>query len=175
MAEGLPATVYIFSDGKFPDVEGFSLGNLKPEFYPIGEPRAANLGITAFSTRRREDRHEQLQAFARIENFGPEPITAEVELWRGGSLADADKLELKAGGSGGVAFREIFVNLKRYAGGGLGFGRNLMRGSPAPETHHVVTFGHPGVAERIARVFVQSLLEELQALLHSRFSSFVPV
>jgi hypothetical protein len=124
VAEGLPATLYIFSDGKFPDVKGFSLGNLKPEFYPIGEPKAPNLGITAFSTRRREDRHEQLQAFARIENFGPELVTAEVELWRDGALADADKLELKAGGSGGVAFdlgdiHSAVLEMRARSGGAL--------------------------------------------------------
>ncbi len=104
VAEGLPSTVYIFSDGKFPDVEGFSLGNLKTEFWPIGEPQAPNVAITAFSTRRREDMKEQLQAFARLENFGAEAVTAEVELLRDGELLDADRVELARGGSGGVAF-----------------------------------------------------------------------
>ena len=39
--EVLPAKVFIFSDGKFPAVEGFSLGNLEPVFMPIGEPGIA--------------------------------------------------------------------------------------------------------------------------------------
>ena len=104
VAEGLPTTLYLFSDGKFPDVEGFSLGNLKPIFVPIGEPAEPNVGITAFSTRRREDNKEMLQAFARLENFGPEPVTAEVELFKDDALVDAGKVELKAGGAGGIVF-----------------------------------------------------------------------
>ncbi len=104
VAEGLPAALYIFSDGKFPDVEDFSLGNLQPVFVPIGEPDAPNVGIVSFSTRRREDKKDQIQAFAQLENFGPEPVTAEVELYRDDSLLDADKVELKPHGSGGVVF-----------------------------------------------------------------------
>ncbi|MBI3839985.1 MAG: VWA domain-containing protein [Planctomycetia bacterium] len=104
VAEGLPATLYIFSDGKFPDVDGFSLGNLQPVFVPIGQNEAPNVGIVSFSTRRREDKKDQFQAFARLENFGPEAVTAEVELFRDDSLLDADKVELKPHGSGGVVF-----------------------------------------------------------------------
>ena len=49
MVEPQPATVYIFSDGRFEDVKGFSLGNLKPFYIPIGSFEAKNLAITAFS------------------------------------------------------------------------------------------------------------------------------
>ena len=50
VAEPLPAKLYIFSDGRFPDVRGFSLGNLEPFFIPIGDAEAANVGIVGFST-----------------------------------------------------------------------------------------------------------------------------
>ncbi len=124
VAEGMPATLYIFSDGKFPDVEGFSLGNLEPQFWPIGQPLSRNVGITAFSTRRREDKKDQLQAFARLRNFGPELVTAEVELLRDGELLDADKVEMKPGGSGGVVFElgdmhEGALTLRTRQGGAL--------------------------------------------------------
>ena len=54
VVEAQPATVYIFSDGRFEDVKGFSLGNLKPTILPIGSLEAKNLAITAFTTRRSE-------------------------------------------------------------------------------------------------------------------------
>ncbi len=104
VVEGLPATLYILSDGRFPDVTGFSLGNLTPVYVPIGEPAAPNVGIVAFSTRRREDKQDQMQAFGRLENFGPEDVTADVELYRDDSLVDASQVELKAHESGGVVF-----------------------------------------------------------------------
>ncbi len=74
-AEALPATIYIMSDGRFPDVQGFSLGNLKPVYVPIGEPTARNAGITAFSVRRKDEKADELQAFAQIENPGKAPLT----------------------------------------------------------------------------------------------------
>ncbi len=70
VADPMPAKLYIFSDGRFPDVRGFSLGNLEPQFVPIGEPDAANIGIVSFTTGRNENHPEQLQAFARLESHG---------------------------------------------------------------------------------------------------------
>src|SRR5262249_54758603 len=99
-----PATLYIFSDGRFADVDKFSLGNLTSIFVPIGAADAANVGITAFSTRRREDKKDELQAFGRIENFGPQPLAVEVDLYYNDALLDSSTVELKPGGSGGVVF-----------------------------------------------------------------------
>ena len=50
----MPASLYIFSDGRFGPVAGFALGNLDAKFVPIGSPDARNVGITAFSVRRNE-------------------------------------------------------------------------------------------------------------------------
>ena len=44
MAEPIPATMYIFSDGRFRDVQAFSLGDLKPVFVPLGDPSAGKPG-----------------------------------------------------------------------------------------------------------------------------------
>lgn len=99
-----PATLYLFSDGRFPKVDDTKLADLKPVYVPIGEYEPPNVGITALNTRRREDKREQLQAFARLENFGPEAVTLEVELLRDGTLVDAQRVELAARGSSGVVF-----------------------------------------------------------------------
>ena len=79
-AEAMPADLYIFSDGQFGPVTGFSLGNLAPVFVPIGETRAANVGILALSVGRNEMKPDQVQALARVRNFGTEPATVELDL-----------------------------------------------------------------------------------------------
>ncbi len=99
-----PATLYLFSDGNFPDVAGKLLSNLNPIFVPIGAYEPPNVAITAFNTKRREDHHERLQAFGRLENFGPEQVAVEVELHRDGALLDAQQLQIAARASSGVVF-----------------------------------------------------------------------
>jgi hypothetical protein len=103
-ASGMPATVYLFSDGRFADVNDFRLGNLTPVYVPIGAVEPANVGITAFTVRRREDKREQSQAFGQIENFGPQDLTVEAELYLNDALLDSRSLPLKARASGGLAF-----------------------------------------------------------------------
>lgn len=104
VAEAQPASVLVFSDGRFSDVRGFSLGNLTPVYKPIGNPEAGNLGITAFSVRRNESHPEQLQAFARLENFSAQPQTIAVELKLDGKLINADRFEVAAEEARGVSF-----------------------------------------------------------------------
>lgn len=104
LAEPVPATMYIFSDGKFRDVQGFSLGALKPVFVPLGDPSAGNLAIVAFSVRRNDDRPDRLQAFGRIENFGSEDAQTMAELYLDGALIDASQMQVKARDGTGVAF-----------------------------------------------------------------------
>lgn len=102
--EPLSATVYLLSDGNFPDLTEFPLGNLSVVYVPIGEPTAANVGITVFSAERNAERPERMQAFARLENFGPEAVQTPVRLLIDGTLADADTVSLAAHGSGGTVF-----------------------------------------------------------------------
>jgi hypothetical protein len=113
VAEALPATVFIFSDGKFDDARDFNLGNLTPVFTPIGTPETSNVAIVAFSVRRHETRPAELQAFARLQNFGSEEVhlSMELEMDADGSgtqfksqLIDADETTIAAGEARGVAF-----------------------------------------------------------------------
>ena len=103
-AEGLPATAYIFSDGRFPDVDDLALGNLHAVYVPIGDSQAVNLAVTALDTRRRETASDHAQAFARLENFGPQEVTVEAELWRDGHLADAQRVPISPRVAAGAAF-----------------------------------------------------------------------
>ena len=103
-AEALPATVYILSDGRFDDISNFSWGNLQLIYLPIGRDEAANVAILAFSVRRHETRHDRLQAFARIENFGVGDVSLTATLRLDGEVIDASKVELEAGQVEGVVF-----------------------------------------------------------------------
>ncbi|MFH1921504.1 MAG: VWA domain-containing protein [Planctomycetota bacterium] len=104
VAEPLPATLYLFSDGKFPDVSDFRLGNLDPVYTPIGSEDAANVGIEAFSVRRHVSDPALLQAFARVGNFGPQDVSVPVELRLEGRVVDADEVSIPAGQTRSVAF-----------------------------------------------------------------------
>jgi hypothetical protein len=105
VADAKPATLYIFSDGKFPDVKDFSLGNLDPIYEPIGTETAKNVAIAAFTTARHEVNTDLLQAFGRLENFGLEPVSVEVELLVNDELVDAQRIEnIEPGSSEGLAF-----------------------------------------------------------------------
>lgn len=103
-AEPMPATLYVYSDGKFADVQGFSLGHLAPVFVPLGDKAAENQGIVAFGVRRNEERAEKLQAFGRVENFGDQEHRLGADLLLNGRQIDAAQLVIKPHDSAGVAF-----------------------------------------------------------------------
>ncbi len=86
--------LYIFSDGRFPEVGGFSLGNLRPLFLPLGSFEGQNLAITAFNTRRNEERPELQQAFVQVANFSGKEQTAVVEIYVEDRLVDAAELTI---------------------------------------------------------------------------------
>ncbi len=97
VAEAMPATLYIFSDGKFEPTTD-PLGNLFPMYKPIGTSGASNVGIMVFNVRRNEAKPDQLQAFAQVRNFGSEPASVELELWVDDELnIDAKRTTIAAG------------------------------------------------------------------------------
>ncbi len=104
VVEAQPATVYIFSDGRFENVKGFSLGNLKPYYIPLGSLEAKNLAITAFTTRRGDAHPERRQAFVQVANFTEAAHKATVELQLDGSFLDAKEVDVPANESAGVVF-----------------------------------------------------------------------
>jgi hypothetical protein len=103
VAGALPATLYLVSDGGFQPVVGFSLGNLDPQFLPIGTA-VDNVGIVAFTTERNAEKQDQVQAFARLENSSAQETTVDVTLHRGQQLLDAQQVKLPPRGTGGARF-----------------------------------------------------------------------
>ncbi len=104
VADALPASLYIYSDGGFPKINEFELGNLNPEYVPIGKPETDNVGILAFTVQRNEEVASQVQAFARIANTGPSNQSIVASLYLGDALLDAANVTIKSHEEAGVNF-----------------------------------------------------------------------
>ena len=104
VAEAMPANLYVISDGGFNQSQ-FQLGNLNPKFIPIGKGSVKNVGVLAFTAERNLEKTEQVEAFARIRNFGEEPVTVTASLSLNGNLVDASEVQLEADGESGATFQ----------------------------------------------------------------------
>jgi hypothetical protein len=103
VAEAQPATIYVISDGGFAPPE-FQLGNLTPHYLPIGNEVVDNVAIVAFTAERNSEKPDQVEAFARIKNFGSAAVTVTASLTLDEQLADAKLVQLEPGGERGVPF-----------------------------------------------------------------------
>ncbi len=104
VAEAMPANLYVISDGGFNQSQ-FQMGNLNPQFIPIGNAEVKNVGILAFTAERNLEKPEQVEAFARIRNFGSEPVTVTASLSLNNNLVDASEVKLEADGESGATFQ----------------------------------------------------------------------
>ena len=105
--DALPATLVVFSDGRFRTVPRFNMGNLSPVYVSIGSQDAANIGISAFSSGVSPEYPDRLQLFVQLHNFGPEDHQATLDLYLRNpneNLLDSDALDIPAGGERGVEF-----------------------------------------------------------------------
>lgn len=93
-----PATMYVFSDGGFSSIPDFRQGTLTTRYVKVGDDAADNIAISGFSTERNPE-NGKLQAFARVENYGPKEVTTDVSLFVNGEFRDAKRAELPARGT----------------------------------------------------------------------------
>jgi len=71
--------IFLYSDGRALDSASLTtLGKIK--FQQLGSEQTANAAIVALSAKRNYERPTEVQVFARLNNFGPEPIEADVNL-----------------------------------------------------------------------------------------------
>ncbi len=103
VAEAVPASLYILSDGGFGTPQ-LDLGNLSAENLPIGSESPNNVAILAFTVERNMESNGQIEAFARIQNFGSEPVQTQASLSIDGKFVDASNVEIDGNSSTGVSF-----------------------------------------------------------------------
>jgi hypothetical protein len=68
-AEGIPTTLHVFTDGRFPDVPDFALGNLQARYHSVGSEQVENLGIVACSATRSQNDPNAVQVLVGVRNF----------------------------------------------------------------------------------------------------------
>lgn len=105
VAEAIPATAYLLSDGAFGDLGELDVGKLNIQYIPIGEPKTPNMGILSFAVQRDENDANKLEAFARVINHGQEDVTFSASLELDGKLIDAAEGDIKAGSEFGLVFQ----------------------------------------------------------------------
>lgn len=103
VAEAIPATLYIISDGGFAAPQ-LDLGNLTAEFFSIGTETPSNVAILGFTVDRNVEKPGKVEAFARLYNFGLEPVTVSASLSLNGELIDSSDLRLDPESGDGVTF-----------------------------------------------------------------------
>jgi hypothetical protein len=104
VADAVPATVYLLSDGGFGDLGDFDIGKLQIQYIPIGEPTTANVGIVSFAVQRSEDKENQLEAFARIMNHGNSQVSFTASLELDEKLLDASTVTIEPNAEAGLLF-----------------------------------------------------------------------
>lgn len=107
VAEAQPADLFIYSDGCFPELNEFSLGNLTPHFVSVGTQQVNNLAITEFSTQRDVDATNRVEVFAKVVNLGTGSSKTEVELKMDGELVDAALVSLDPDAEQGLSFELV--------------------------------------------------------------------
>jgi len=86
--------VYLYSDGRVLDGDRVSVqGNL--HYQQLGSQTTGNIAIVAMSAKRDYQQPTQVQVFARLANFGPEPVTdVQVQLSVDGKVRSSGKVNL---------------------------------------------------------------------------------
>jgi hypothetical protein len=75
-----PPDVFVYSDGRVLDANELSIKG-KVTYEKIGTDQAGNIAVVSLSAKRNYERPTEVQVFARLADYGPEPVTADVELW----------------------------------------------------------------------------------------------
>jgi hypothetical protein len=82
--------VWIYSDGRVSDAQDLSIrANLNYDM--IGTPDVGNIAIVALSAKRNYENPTKVQVFARLADYGPKPVNAQVQLSVG--ITDPDHPE----------------------------------------------------------------------------------
>ena len=72
-------TVFVYSDGRIADAKELSV-QADIRYTKIGRDDTSNIAVVSLSAKRNYERPTEVQVFARLANFGPEPISTDVQL-----------------------------------------------------------------------------------------------
>ena len=72
-------TVFVYSDGRITDAKDLSV-QADLQYTRIGREDTPNIAIVSLSAKRNYEHPTDVQIFARLANFGPEPVTTDVQL-----------------------------------------------------------------------------------------------
>jgi Ca-activated chloride channel homolog len=97
------AEVHLFSDGALGNLDEFGLRDLPLVYHRVGE-RVRNAAITGLEVRAHPEDPSRRAVFASLQNFGPEPVNAIVELRFEDQLVEARPVSLPATNSAAVIF-----------------------------------------------------------------------
>src|SRR5215213_9629218 len=82
-----PPDIHVYSDGRVYDEKELAVqGNVV--FEKIGSDESGNIGVVALSAKRNYENPVQVQVFARLANFGPQPVETYVNLTLDGEKVD---------------------------------------------------------------------------------------
>ncbi|HJT78907.1 MAG TPA: VWA domain-containing protein [Gemmataceae bacterium] len=106
--EGIPTQVHLFSDGRFPDVPDFTLGNLNLHFHSVGKAgpeNVDNVGLVTFNASRDEKDPSKVQVLVGVRNYRakPVPVRVQLEVRQGGELKDFQQQAARPLGQGPAA------------------------------------------------------------------------
>lgn len=77
--------IFVYSDGRISDVKDLSVrGDVK--FIQIGHDDTPNIAIVSLNATRNYERPTQVQVFAQLANYGPDPVTTDVQISAGGHI-----------------------------------------------------------------------------------------
>ncbi|MCA9105056.1 MAG: BatA and WFA domain-containing protein [Planctomycetales bacterium] len=119
LAEALSAKLVLLTDGGWQAPSDFALGNLIPEYVPIGRERpASNVGIVAFTTAENPEQPGSLQVFAQLLNSGPKETAVDLRLEMDDRLLDArNDFSIPSGATRSLTF-DIATSLEDSVVGG---------------------------------------------------------
>ena len=109
-AEALPATLFIFSDGRVRSRPKFQMGNLEPVYVPMGMKTAKNLALSALQADFNPDKPDSLQAFVGVESYLDEGREVQINLYLNDVLLDAAKIQVPSHSASGADFTLDRVN-----------------------------------------------------------------
>lgn len=78
-ANNIRPELWVYSDGRVADSSELALRFAELKYTKIGTDKAPNAAVVALNAKRNYERPTEVQVFARLANFGPEPVTVRAQ------------------------------------------------------------------------------------------------